>query len=66
MGSTPSRASRPADDVASTGVAALDDVLGGLFWGDKVFLEVAEPPASTPFYRAVANVAGQYDKRLYV
>jgi hypothetical protein len=26
----------PLDDVGSTGIAELDDVLGGLFWGDNV------------------------------
>ncbi|MDQ3823360.1 MAG: helix-turn-helix domain-containing protein [Actinomycetota bacterium] len=66
MASTPSRAAELAGDVASTGVAPLDDVLGGLFWGDNVVFEVAEPPAATPFYRAVAGAADQYDQRLYV
>ena len=54
------------DEVASTGVAALDDVLGSLFWGDNVVLEVPEPAAAAPFYRAVAGVADAYDQRLYV
>jgi transcriptional regulator with XRE-family HTH domain len=54
------------DDVASTGNAGLDDALGGLFWGDNVVFEVAEPPAAAPFYRAVAAVEEQFDQRLYV
>ena len=46
-------------------MAALDDVLGGLFWGDNVVLEVAEPRAADPFYRAVGG-GDEYDQRLYV
>ena len=40
--------------------------MGGLFWGDNVVLEAAEPAAAEPFYRAVAAAPGQYDQRLYV
>ena len=40
--------------------------MGGLYWGDNVVLEVAEPPAAAPLYRAVANVADGYDQRLFV
>ena len=54
------------DDVASTGVAELDDALGGLFWGDNVVFEVSDPPAVEPFHRAVAGVDEQYDQRIYV
>jgi transcriptional regulator with XRE-family HTH domain len=53
-------------DAASTGVAELDHALGGLFWGDNVVLEVAEPAAAEPFYRAVVGVEDQYDQRLYI
>jgi transcriptional regulator with XRE-family HTH domain len=53
------------DDVASTGIAELDEALGGLFWGDNVVFEVAEPPAAGPFYRAAADVEG-FDQRLAV
>ena len=53
-------------DAASTGVVELDEVLGGLFWGDNVVLEVSEPAAADPFYRAVAAAAADYDQRLYV
>ena len=56
----------PFPDAASTGVGELDEVLGGLFWGDNVVLEVAAPAAADPFYRAVARVADHYDQRLYV
>jgi transcriptional regulator with XRE-family HTH domain len=54
------------DDVASTGIAELDEALGGLFWGDNVVFEVVDPPAARPFYRAVADVEGQFDQRLAV
>ncbi|MDQ4024777.1 MAG: hypothetical protein M3217_04705, partial [Actinomycetota bacterium] len=57
---------RPPDDVASTGNAELDDTLGGLFCGDNVVFEVADPPAVEPFYRAVAAVEEQFDQRLYI
>jgi len=53
-------------DVGSTGIAELDDVLGGLFWGDNVVFEVADPPVVQPFYRAVAAVEQLYDQRLDV
>ena len=66
MASATSPPSGRADDVASTGVTALDDFLGGLFWGDNVVLEVADPPAATPFYRAVSSVTDEYDQRLFV
>jgi transcriptional regulator with XRE-family HTH domain len=65
----PNRPAAPAparDDVASTGVAELDDALGGLFWGDNVVFEVVDPPAVEPFHRAVAGVEDQYDQRIYV
>ena len=54
------------DDVASTGSAELDEALAGLFWGDNVVFEVAQPTASEPFYRAVAVLEEQFDQRLYV
>jgi transcriptional regulator with XRE-family HTH domain len=54
------------DDVATTGIAELDEALGGLFWGDNVVLEVPQPPTAEPFYRAVATAPEQYDQRLYV
>jgi len=33
---------RFGDDAASSGVAVLDELLGGLFWGDNVVVEVAD------------------------
>jgi len=52
------------DDVASSGVAALDELLGGLFWGDNVVWEVASPAAGDAFYAAVA--AARYDGRIAI
>jgi transcriptional regulator with XRE-family HTH domain len=57
--------SRPPD-VATTGIPELDEALGGLFWGDNVVLEVANPLAAEPFLRAVASAPEQYDQCLYV
>lgn len=53
-------------DVAATGVTALDDALGGLFWGDNVVFEVADDATAEPFYRAVAASDAPYDRRLHV
>lgn len=66
MSDPPTATPRLVHEVASTGVAQLDHVLGGLFWGDNVVFEVADPPAAAPFYRAVAAVEEHYDQRLYV
>lgn len=46
------------DEVGSSGVAALDAVLGGLFWGDNVVWAEAEPGAADPFYAAAAAAYG--------
>jgi transcriptional regulator with XRE-family HTH domain len=54
------------EDVASTGIAELDEALGGLFWGDNVVLEVPKPQVAEAFYRAVATATEQYDQRLYI
>jgi transcriptional regulator with XRE-family HTH domain len=53
-------------EVAATGVAELDDALGGLFWGDNVVFEVAAGAAATPFYRAIAASDVSYERRLFV
>ncbi|HEX2111584.1 MAG TPA: XRE family transcriptional regulator [Gaiellaceae bacterium] len=66
MPAPPEGAAPPLDDVGSTGIPELDDALGGLFWGDNVVLEVADPRAAEPFYRAVATAADRYDRRVYV
>ena len=53
-------------DVAATGVAELDEVLGGLFWGDNVVFEVPEGATAEAFYRAAATSDISYDRRLLV
>jgi transcriptional regulator with XRE-family HTH domain len=53
------------DDVASSGVAVLDELLGGLYWGDNVVWEVARPAAGDAFYGCAAAVAG-YDGRIAI
>lgn len=52
-------------DVASSGVAPLDAVLGGLFWGDNVVWEVAKPGAADPFYAAAA-ATNDYERHIHV
>ncbi len=47
---------------ASTGLEALDAVLGGLYWGDNVVWELDGAPAE-PFYRAIASVGGVFDTK---
>jgi transcriptional regulator with XRE-family HTH domain len=58
-------ASPLGDDVATSGVAALDELLGGLFWGDNVVWEVVGSTAADPFYAAAAAAVG-YDGRVAI
>jgi transcriptional regulator with XRE-family HTH domain len=51
---------------ASTGVAALDAALDGLYWGDNVVWESEEPAAVEPFYGALAARRGDYDLAAFV
>lgn len=44
----------PTAVLATTGIEALDAVLGGLYWGDNVVWELDGAPVA-PFYRAVAG-----------
>ena len=39
----------------TTGLGALDDVLGGLYWGDNVVWQLDSAPAE-PFYEAIARL----------
>ena len=57
---TTSAAGRP-----STGIEALDSVLGGLFWGDNVVWELDAAPVA-PFYRAIAGQDGLFDTKTVV
>jgi transcriptional regulator with XRE-family HTH domain len=47
---------------ASTGLEALDAVLGGLYWGDNVVWQLDGAPAE-PFYRAIASIDGVFDSK---
>jgi hypothetical protein len=46
----------------STGLDALDVVLGGLYWGDNVVWQLDSVPVE-PFYRAIACRSGDYETR---
>jgi transcriptional regulator with XRE-family HTH domain len=50
---------------ASTGLEALDAVLGGLYWGDNVVWQLDGAPPE-PFYRAIANTEGVFDTKVAI
>lgn len=50
---------------ASTGLAALDELLGGLYWGDNVVWQLDRVPVE-PFYRAIASLSGVFDTKTVV
>jgi transcriptional regulator with XRE-family HTH domain len=54
------------DAAASTGVAALDAALDGLYWGDNVVWETEDHAAAVPFYGALADQRDVYDLAAYV
>src|SRR3954466_3981263 len=54
------------DAAASTGVAALDAALDGLYWGDNVVWESEAAAACEPFYGALAAHRAAYDFAGYV
>jgi transcriptional regulator with XRE-family HTH domain len=49
----------------TTGLGALDDVLGGLYWGDNVVWQLDSAPAE-PFYEAIARRGQDYDSRTFI
>jgi len=51
---------------ASTGIAELDQALGGLYWGDNVVWESREEASVAPFFRSIAALAADYDAAAYV
>jgi transcriptional regulator with XRE-family HTH domain len=55
----------PSEPRVSTGIDALDAVLGGLYWGDNVVWQLDSAPVR-PFYRAVAELTGTFDSRTFV
>ena len=54
-----------AEPRVSTGLDALDEVLGGLYWGDNVVLRLDRAPLE-PFYRAIASTSGTFETRTAV
>jgi transcriptional regulator with XRE-family HTH domain len=44
----------PSEPRVSTGLEALDEVLGGLYWGDDVVWQLDRAPVE-PFYQAIAS-----------
>jgi transcriptional regulator with XRE-family HTH domain len=55
----------PSKPRVSTGIDALDGVLGGLYWGDNVVWQL-DAAAVDIFYAAVAGLAGEFETRVYV
>lgn len=53
-------------DTATTGITALDTVLGGLYWGDNVVWDASGADAAEPFFQAVVDHADEYDSAAYV
>jgi transcriptional regulator with XRE-family HTH domain len=49
----------------STGIDALDAVLGGLYWGDNVVWQLDAAPVG-PFYRAIAGLRDTFDTRTFI
>jgi transcriptional regulator with XRE-family HTH domain len=49
----------------STGLGALDEVLGGLFWGENVVWEFDGTPVE-PFYRAIAGQTETFETKTIV
>jgi transcriptional regulator with XRE-family HTH domain len=55
---------RPTTRV-STGLEALDEVLGGLYWGDNVVWQLDRVPVE-PFYQAIASLSQVFDTKTVV
>jgi transcriptional regulator with XRE-family HTH domain len=55
----------PSQSRVSTGLEALDQVLGGLYWGDNVVWQLDRAPVE-PFYAAIASLADVFDTRTVV
>ena len=53
------------DQRVSTGVDALDDVLGGLYWGDNVVWQL-DGASADPFYRAIVRFAPAFDASSWI
>lgn len=55
-----------AEFIASSGVPELDELFGGLYWGDNLVWAVDAPGAADPFYAAVARTAADYHLSAFV
>ncbi len=55
----------PSKQRVSTGIEALDAVLGGLYWGDNVVWQV-DSTSEEPFYDAISGLQEAFDTRTYV
>jgi transcriptional regulator with XRE-family HTH domain len=49
----------------SSGLDALDVVLGGLYWGDNVVWQLDSAPIE-PFYRAIAGLSAAFETRMFI
>ncbi len=54
-----------SDRGVSTGIDALDVVLGGLYWGDNVVWQLDSAPME-PFYGAIARRSDEFDTRTVI
>ena len=57
--------SEQSEQRVSTGIDALDAVLGGLYWGDNVVWQLDGAPVE-PFYGAVAALSETFDTRVFI
>lgn len=57
--------SKRSEQRVSTGLAELDQVLEGLYWGDNVVWQLDAAPVA-PFYSAIAGLAEAFDARTFV
>jgi XRE family transcriptional regulator, regulator of sulfur utilization len=55
----------PSETRVSTGLEALDEVLGGLYWGDNVVWHLDRAPVE-PFYQAIASLSEVFDTKTVV
>jgi transcriptional regulator with XRE-family HTH domain len=53
------------DRRVSTGLDTLDDVLGGLYWGDNVVWQL-DGASADPFYRAIVRFAPAFDASSWI
>src|SRR5918997_3706935 len=60
--------SRPSASggTASSGIPALDDAFGGIYWGDNVVWAVEEGASAAPFYGAIGATASSYEQAVFV